>query len=96
MWVIFRNRNTSFDNVDKHVIDVVEDDDIMIYQEMLIARYHGRAFDIHPNVYFLQPIFTTEDEVEYFVKKHSMWLPTVTTPRIGTARPVEHSMLRTP
>ena len=75
MWVIFRDPKTVFNYLDKHVLEMVADDDILTYQKQMTDVIGGRAHEIMQDVYFLQPFFSSKDDVEYFAKKYKTWHP---------------------
>ncbi len=75
MWVIFRDPNTVFNDLDKCTIDVVEEKDILTYQEMLNTLMGGRTFALNHEVYFIQKFFTSDSDVEYFARKYNTWIP---------------------
>jgi len=70
MWVIFRDPKTVFNYLDKNVLELVADEDILTYQKQM---GDGRAYEIMPNVYFLQHFFSSHDDVEYFARKYKTW-----------------------
>ena len=72
MWIVFRDPLTAFNHVDKFVVDLVEDNEILTYQAQMGA---GRAYDIMFDVYFLQQFFSSKDDVEYFVRRYKTWPP---------------------
>lgn len=73
MWVIFRDPKTVFNHLDKFVLEVVEDGDILAYQAQMKETLGGWAHGIHQDVYFLQPFFTSKQDVDYFVRKYKPW-----------------------
>lgn len=75
MWVIFRDPKTVFNYLDKHVLEIVADDDILTYQKQMADVVGGRAHEINQTVYFLQPFFSSKDDVEYFARKYKPWHP---------------------
>ena len=78
MWIVFRDPKTIFTHLDKNVVEVVEDDDIRAYQAQLKDVIGGRCHDFLPDVYFLQPFFTSKEDVEYFVRKYKTWRKSTT------------------
>jgi hypothetical protein len=74
MWVIFRDPQTPFMHVDKFVTQLVEDKDILAYQEVLHATYGGRKFELNLDAYFSQQFVTTAEDVEYFARKYNAWV----------------------
>jgi hypothetical protein len=70
MWVIFRDPKTAFNYLDKHVLEMVADEDILEYQRQM---GEGRTHDINLDVYFLQQFFTSKDDVEYFARRYKPW-----------------------
>lgn len=78
MWVIFRDPHTVFNHLDKTVSQVVEDKDVLAYQTMLKSTQGGYAFDLYPNVYFIQPFLTTASGTEYHARKYRQWEPITT------------------
>lgn len=73
MWVIFRDPNNMFNNLDKYTIELVEDDDILTYQANMCHQIGGHMFDLHPGVFFIQKFLTSNDDVEYFARKYNPW-----------------------
>lgn len=78
MWVIFRDPHTVFNHLDKTVSQVVEDKDVLAYQAMLKSTQGGYAFDLYPNVYFIQPFLTTASGTEYLARRYKVWEPITT------------------
>ncbi len=76
MWIVFRDPLTIFNHLDKYVFELIEDDDILAFQETLQATVGGRKREIHQDVYFLQPFFTSKDDVEYFARRYNRWQST--------------------
>jgi hypothetical protein len=76
MWVIFRDPKTPFNHIDKFVLDVVAEEDILAYQKQLTETVGGRAHEIHLDVYFIQQFFTSKDDVEYFARRYKTWRQT--------------------
>ena len=74
MWVIFRDPKNAFNHVDKFVVEVVEDKDIVAYQQMLLRVLGGRLVEFHLNVPYNQQIFTSLQGVVYFAKKYTSWV----------------------
>jgi hypothetical protein len=81
MWVIFRDSKSSFEHLDKYVVDMVADEDIAAYQQHLLKMHGGNAQEFHRDVYFLQAFLRTEKDVDYFIRKYRPW---VIPPRGGT------------
>lgn len=73
MWVIFRDPKTVFNHLDKFVLEVVEDEEIQVYQKQLVETLGGRAHEFHQDVYFLQQFFTSKQDVSYFARKYKSW-----------------------
>lgn len=74
MWVIFRDPQSIFTHMDKYVVDIVTDEDILNYQNFLMSKYPGAIpYAILPTVRFLQPFLKTSDDIDYFVRKYEMW-----------------------
>lgn len=73
MWVIFRDPKTVFNHLDKFVMELVADEDILTHQKQMVEVIGGRAHDIMRDVYFLQPFFTSAQDVDYFAKKYKPW-----------------------
>ncbi len=59
--------------MDKFVTQLVEDKDILAYQEMLYAAHGGRKFEVSLDVYFSQQFVTTAGDDEYFARKYNSW-----------------------
>lgn len=73
MWILFRDPLTVFNHLDKYVFEVVADEDIQTYQQQMTLTLGGRAHEFHDDVYFLQPFFTSKDDVNYFARKYKTW-----------------------
>ena len=73
MWVIFRDPKTPFNHPDKYVFEMVADEDIFAYQKGMRDVIGGRCHDFLQDVYFLQPFFTSKEEVDYYVRKYKPW-----------------------
>lgn len=69
MWVILRDPQTTFHALDKFIVGLVEDKDILVYQNELAMRLGGRKQEVHTNNPFLQ-LFLTTDEVDYYVRRY--------------------------
>ena len=76
MWIIFRDPETAFLDMDKYIADVVSDDDILEYQYLLVRTLGGQSHTIHTDVYFMQPFATTTSGVAYFARKYKAWANT--------------------
>lgn len=74
MWILFRDPMTIFNHLDRYIVDVIAEEDIQAYQRQLSEVVGGRAHDFHEDVYFIQPFFTSKDDVSYFVRKYKTWL----------------------
>lgn len=72
MWVIFRDPRSLFNHLDRYVVDVVADDDILEYQKQLAERVNGKTYEVH-DVGFLQQFVTAPNDVDYFAKKYKTW-----------------------
>ena len=68
MWVIFRYVKTEFQNLDKYIYDLVDDEDILEFQEHLGL---GKKSDINQNVYFLQEFFETKSGTRFYARKYT-------------------------
>ena len=75
MWVIFRDPKSVFNHVDKYVVELVEDKDILTYQDLLYSTVGGRTFDIYSDAQFNQQFVTSANDVEYFARKYTCWNP---------------------
>jgi hypothetical protein len=73
MWVIFRDPKTVFNHVDKYVVELVEDKDILTYQDVLHKTVGGRTFDIYSDAQFNQKFVTSSNDVEYYARKYACW-----------------------
>jgi hypothetical protein len=71
MWVIFREIDSQFLNLDKHVYALVNDEDILTYQRLLSKD--GCFYEIHLDVSFLQLFAISWDGVFYYARKYSAW-----------------------
>jgi hypothetical protein len=75
MWVIFRDPKTPFNHLDKFVVELVEDKDILTYQTVLHKTVGGRTFPLHTDVWFSQQFVTSVNDVEYFARRYPCWCP---------------------
>lgn len=75
MWVIFRDPLTAFNHLDKYIVDMVADEDIQTYQDTLANTVKGRTYEFYTNVFFIQPFFTSDQDIEYFVRRYNTWMP---------------------
>jgi hypothetical protein len=75
MWVIFRDPKTPFNHLDKYVMELVEDKDIVTYQDVLSKTVGGRTFPVQTDVWFNQKFFTSANDVEYYARKFTCWSP---------------------
>ena len=65
MWVVFREDSSNTQFVDKHVVALVNDSDILAYQKTL----GGFPYELNQDVWFLQ-IFVRTDTDLYFARKY--------------------------
>ena len=75
MWIIFRDPETIFLDMDKYIADVIADDDILAYQSFLVKTLGGQAHTIDTRVYFVQPFACTAAGTPYFARRYKTWLP---------------------
>lgn len=75
MWIVFRDPKTIFNHLDKFVLELIEDEHIHVYQTKMSQTIGGRAHDFMDDVYFLQPFFTSKDDVAYFARRYTIWTP---------------------
>jgi hypothetical protein len=75
MWIIFRDPETVFLAMDKYIVDVVADDDILDYQETLVKTFGGEKHGIQTYVYFMQPFVTSASGTSYFARRYKTWHP---------------------
>lgn len=73
MWIIFRDPVTPFMHLDKYVVAIVSDDDILAYQAMLHTALGGRLIELNLSAWFLQPMVVSKDDIEYFARRYSPW-----------------------
>ena len=73
LWVIFRDPNTQFTDLDKYTYQVVDDANILAYQTMLATTQKGEAEPFLSIVSFLQP-FVRTDTCMYYVRRYPLWL----------------------
>jgi hypothetical protein len=73
MWIIFRDPNTIFVDMDKYVASVIADADILAYQAFLVKVLGGHPRPIDTEVYFLQPFARTEAGTPYFARRYKTW-----------------------
>ncbi len=72
MWVVFRDVDTQFIHLDRYVVDIVADDDILEYQKQLAKKVNGKTYEFH-DVKFLQQFVTAAEGFDYFVRKYNTW-----------------------
>ncbi len=72
MWIVFRDVATPFDHLDRYIVDIVSDDDILEYQKQLVVKAGGKPYEIH-DVNFLQQFVTSAEGFDYFVRKYNIW-----------------------
>ena len=63
MWVIFRDPKTAFNHLDKFVVELVEDKDILTYQSVLHKTVGGRTFPLNTDVGFAHRFVTSVNDV---------------------------------
>ena len=95
MWIIFRHTKSEFQNLDKHVYDVVEDADILTFQDHL---GEGKKSDINLSVYFLQEYFESNRGIRYYARQYVPFttLQRGTTPRAEQRIPDTHPISKSP
>jgi len=69
MWIVFHDPNTIFTHLDKYITAVVEDDDILTYQQQL-AGEKGIQFEISTTALYIQQFVRSADDKDYFVRKY--------------------------
>lgn len=67
MWIVFRYVKTEFQNLDKYVYDIVDDADILAFQDYL---GEGKKATFNQDVYFLQEFFESKSGVRFYVRKY--------------------------
>lgn len=72
MWIVFREATTQFIHLDRYVVALVEDDDILEYQKDLAIKVNGKTYEVH-DVSFLQQFVAAADGLDYFVRKYKVW-----------------------
>lgn len=73
MWIIFRDPETIFLDMDKYIVDMIADDDILPYQTKLLKAYGGQGHEVQTYVYFMQPFVTTSTGMCFFIRKFKPW-----------------------
>ena len=73
MWVIFRDPKTPFNHLDKFVVELVEDNDILTYQTVLHKTVGGRTYPLNTDVWFSQQFVTSVNDVEYVARRYPCW-----------------------
>lgn len=66
MWVIFHDTPTQYTHIDSTVVGVVQDNDILIYQEAMSIDLNMDPYPLLLDRFFLQPFMGTI----YFAKKY--------------------------
>lgn len=69
MWVVFRENPSNFQFVDKNVVALVNDTDILAYQKTL----GGFPYEINLDVWFLQ-IFVRTDTDLFYARKYDVFM----------------------
>lgn len=67
MWVVFRENTSNTQFVDKNVVGLVNDADILAYQKTL----GGFPYELNQDVWFLQ-IFVRTDTDLFYVRKYDV------------------------
>lgn len=67
---------TAFNHLDKYVFELIDDDDILAFQDALFKTVGGRKNEFHTDVYFLQPFLTSSADTHYFARKYNRWQTT--------------------
>jgi hypothetical protein len=93
MWVIFRDPISVFRDMDKYILCIVEDKDILVFQEHLWTSLGGRKQEIYSNNPYLQPLVITEHH-EYYARKYIPW--DSMTPQIDNMIQSERKVSDTP
>lgn len=73
MWIIFRDPETIFLDMDKYIVDMIADDDILPYQTKLLKEFGGHGHEVQTYVYFMQPFVTASNGTCYFIRKFKPW-----------------------
>ena len=68
MWIVFRENPSNFQFVDKNVVALVNDTDILAYQKTL----GGFPYEINLDVWFLQ-IFARTDTDLFYARKYEVF-----------------------
>lgn len=66
MWVIFYDTTTHYTHIDRNVIGVVQDNDILMYQQGMSIELNMDPYPLLLDMFFLQPFMGTM----YFAKKY--------------------------
>ncbi len=75
MWIIFRDPESAFLDMDKYIVDVIADDDILEYQDFLVHTFGGTKHIIQTYVYFIQGLATSASGTAYFARRYKTWSP---------------------
>jgi hypothetical protein len=68
MWIVFRENPSNFQFVDKNVVALVNDTDILAYQKTL----GGFPYEINLDVWFLQ-VFVRTDTDLFYARKYDVF-----------------------
>lgn len=68
MWIVFREDSSNIQFVDKNVVALVNDSDILVYQKTL----GGFLYEINVDVWFLQVLARTDTDL-YFARKYDVF-----------------------
>ena len=67
MWVIFHDPKTAFTHLDKYVLDLVEDKNILDYQKDLSNSLRAFSHALVPNVSHMQPFVGNDYYAKFYV-----------------------------
>jgi hypothetical protein len=71
LWIVFRDPNNKLSHVDKHVVTIVSDANLLAYRQHL-AGTHGTVHEIVRETMHLQP-FVYVDGLHYCIRKYQPW-----------------------
>jgi hypothetical protein len=71
LWIVFRDPNNKLSHMDKHVVAIVSDANLLAYRHHL-AGAHGTVHEIVRATTHLQP-FVYVDGLHYCIRKYRPW-----------------------
>lgn len=73
MWIVYCDPNTSWNHMDKYVVNIVDDNNLDSYQQIL-AGEGGTSYEILRNARYLQQFVISNNNI-YYIKQYEFWSP---------------------